>query len=242
MKQFIEIYGGSISMPRKTNLNYEERLQLITDYLEGRIGYCEAEKRYSKFEFFLEQYKYNGASALEPSKGKNNSYSCEIKLAAVMDYLTGKGSLKTICAKYKIPSDSILRRWIKVYNEHGDFNNRKHSGGGSYMKKTRKTTYEERILIAKDCIESGNNYGAMALKYNVSYQQVRTWAKRYSELGEAGLEDRIGKRTVSQTPRTVEEELRIKLAQLEHENYMLKVERDLLKKLDELERGNAFRK
>jgi len=242
MKQFIEIYGGSISMPRKTNLNYEERLQLITDYLEGRIGYCEAEKRYSKFEFFLEQYKYNGASALEPSKGKNNSYSCEIKLAAVMDYLTGKGSLKTICAKYKIPSDSILRRWIKVYNEHGDFNNRKHSGGGSYMKKTRKTTYEERILIAKDCIESGNNYGAMALKYNVSYQQVRTWAKRYSELGEAGLEDRRGKRTVSQTPRTVEEELRIKLAQLEHENYMLKVERDLLKKLDELERGNAFRK
>ena len=229
-------------MPRKTNLNYEERLQLITDYLEGRIGYCEAEKRYSKFEFFLEQYKYNGASALEPSKGKNNSYSCEIKLAAVMDYLTGKGSLKTICAKYKIPSDSILRRWIKVYNEHGDFNKRKHSGGGSYMKKTRKTTYEERILIAKDCIESGNNYGAMALKYNVSYQQVRTWAKRYSELGEAGLEDRRGKRTVSQTPRTVEEELRIKLAQLEHENYMLKVERDLLKKLDELERGNAFRK
>jgi hypothetical protein len=40
----------------------------------------------------------------------------------------------------------------------------------------------------------------------------------------------------------VEEELRIKLAQLEHENYMLRVERDLLKKLDELERGNAFRK
>jgi transposase-like protein len=129
-----------------------------------------------------------------------------------------------------------------VYNEHGDFNNRKHSGGGSYMKKTRKTTYEERILIAKDCIESGNNYGAMALKYNVSYQQVRTWAKRYSELGEVGLEDRRGRRTVSQTPRTVEEESRIKLAQLEHENYMLKVERDLLKKLDELERGNAFRK
>ena len=82
----------------------------------------------------------------------------------------------------------------------------------------------------------------MALKYNVRYQQVRTWAKRYSELCEAGLEDRRGKRTVSQTPRTVEEELRIKLAQLEHENYMLKVERDLLKKLDELERGNAFRK
>lgn len=242
MKQFIEIYGGSISMPQKSNLNYEERLQLITDYLEGKIGYSDAEKIHSRFGFLLQQYKYNGSVGLMLTNGKNRSYSADIKLAAVTDYLAGKGSMQTICAKYKITSDSVLQKWIKVYNEHGDFNNRKHSGGGSYMKKTRKTTYEERILIAKECIESGNNYGAMALKYDISYQQVRTWAKRYSELGEAGLEDRRGKRTVSQTPRTVEEELRIKLAQLEHENYMLKVERDLLKKLDELERGNAFRK
>lgn len=229
-------------MPPKVKLSYEERLQLINDYLEGRIGYREAIKRYSKFQCILQQYNYNGVEGLKLTVGKNKSYPANIKLDAVTDYLTGKGSMRFICAKYKISSISMLERWIKVYNEHGDFNNRKHSGGGSYMKKARKTTYEERILIAKECIESGNNYGAMALKYNVSYQQVRTWAKRYSELGEAGLEDRRGKRIASHTPRTVEEELRIKLAQLEHENYMLKVERDLLKKVDELERGNAFRK
>lgn len=35
---------------------------------------------------------------------------------------------------------------------------------------------------------------------------------------------------------------RIKIAQLELENYLLRVERDLLKKLEELERGGAFRK
>ncbi|MEE0883801.1 MAG: transposase [Faecalimonas sp.] len=229
-------------MPHKVKLSYEERLQLINDYLEGKVGYREAEKIYSKFQFILEQYKYNGPEGLKLSNGKNKNYPPEVKLAAVTEYLSSGLSKYTICAKYKISSIGMFGRWVKVYNEHGDFNNQKNSGGGSYMKKTRKTTYEERILIAKDCIESGNNYGAMALKYNVSYQQVRTWAKRYSELGEVGLEDRRGRRTVSQTPRTVEEELRIKLAQLEHENYMLRVERDLLKKLDELERGNAFRK
>ena len=229
-------------MPQKVNLSYDERLKLIADYLNGKIGFCEAVKKYSRFQFILEQYKYNGTEGLKLTEGKNNSYPASVKLSAVTDYVSGKGSKITICAKYKISSRAVLDRWIKVYNDHGDFNNRKYSGGGSYMKKTRKTTYEERILIAKDCIESGNNYGAIALKYNVSYQQVRTWAKRYSELGEVGLEDRRGRRTVSQTPRTSEEELRIKLAQLEHENYMLKVERDLLKKLDELERGNAFRK
>lgn len=228
-------------MPQKAKLNYEERLTLITDYLEGNIGYREARKRYCKFQFLLEQYRYNGAEGLKLTLEKNKVYSNETKLGAVTEYLSGTLSKYSVCAKYKISSMAVLSRWLKVYNEHGSFDNRNSSGGGSYMKKTRKTTYEERILIAKECIESGDNYGATALKYNVSYQQVRTWAKRYSELGEAGLEDRRGKRTVSQTPRTVEEELRIKLAQLEHENYMLKVERDLLKKLDELERGNAFR-
>ena len=229
-------------MPQKVKFSYEDRLQLIQDYLEGRIGYSEARKRYSKFEFFLAQYKYNGPAGLKPIGKKNKVYSPDIKQAAVTEYLSGGLGMVNICAKYKISSMEVFSQWIKVYNKHGDFNNQKHSGGGSYMKKTRKTSYEERILIAKECIESGNNYGAMALKYNVSYQQVRNWAIRYAELGNAGLEDRRGRRTISQTPRTVEEELRIKLAQLEHENYMLKVERDLLKKLDELERGNAFRK
>ena len=229
-------------MPARKKLSYEERLSLVKSYLDGQIGWWDARKLYGDFELLLKQYQYNGPDGLKPSNGKNKHYSESTKLAAVTDYLAGLNSKTEICAKYKISSKHVLSGWLKLYNEHGTFDNRKFSGGGSYMKKARKTTYEERIRIAKECIESGNNYGAIALKYNVSYQQVRTWSKNYYELGEAGLEDRRGKRTAAQTPRTVEEELRIKLAQLEHENYMLRVERDLRKKLDELERGNAFRK
>ena len=229
-------------MARKTKYTYAERVQLIEDYLEGKIGYTEASKKYCKFQFLLEQYRYNGREGLKPTSGKNKIYTEETKLAAVTEYLSGTLSSNAICAKYQISNWTVFSKWLKMYNERGSFGNRTSSGGGSYMKKARKTSYEERIQIAKECIESGNKYGAIALKHDVSYQQVRTWAKRYTELGESGLEDRRGKRIASQTPRTVEEELRIKLAQLEHENYMLRVERDLLKKLDELERGNAFRK
>ena len=58
------------------------------------------------------------------------------------------------------------------------------------------TTQEERIQIAKECLESGKNYGEMALKYNVSYQQARTWTLRFEEIGEAGLDDaERGRRT-----------------------------------------------
>lgn len=110
------------------------------------------------------------------------------------------------------------------------------------MKITRKTTKEERVQIAKECIGSGNNYGEIAIKYQVSYQQVYTWVRKYMELGEAGLEDRRGQRTAQQAPRTEEEQLRIEIAQLKHELYMTKMERDLLKKLEEIERRDAYRK
>jgi transposase-like protein len=95
------------------------------------------------------------------------------------------------------------------------------------MTKARKTRKKERIQIAKECLSSGRNYGEIALKYNVSYQQIYTWVKKFMERGEAGLEDRRGQRTVQQEARTPEEELRIRIAQLGHENYMLKMERDL---------------
>ncbi|WP_426350384.1 transposase [Alloiococcus sp. CFN-8] len=110
------------------------------------------------------------------------------------------------------------------------------------MTSSRKTTQEERIQIVKECLENGSNYGDTAIKYNVSYQQVYTWVKLYSELGYDGLEDRRGKRTVEQKPRSEVEDLKIKLAKLEHELYMTKIERDLLKKVEELEKGDVFRK
>ena len=110
------------------------------------------------------------------------------------------------------------------------------------MRQTRSTTQEERIQIARECIASGKNYGELAIKYNVSYQQVRSWTLRFEELGEAGLEDRRGKRKKDQAPRTELEKAQIEIEQLKHKLYLAEMERDLLKKLDEIERRDAFRK
>ena len=110
------------------------------------------------------------------------------------------------------------------------------------MRTTRKTTQEERLKIAKECLESGKDYGRMAIKYQVSYQQVRTWTLRYEEMGEAGLEDRRGKRKRNQEPRTELEKAQIEIEQLKRALYMAEMERDLLKKLDEVERREASHK
>ena len=110
------------------------------------------------------------------------------------------------------------------------------------MKQGRSTTKEERLEIVRECLACGKNYGEMAQKYQVSYQQVRTWTLRFEALGEAGIEDRRGRRKKDQAPRTELEAAQVEIERLKHQLYLAEMERDLLKKLDEIERRDAFHK
>ena len=214
----------------------EEKIRIAELCISGQLGQCEAARQagvsHTVVADWIRLYSTEGATAFLPRE-HNKRYSPELKKAAVKAYLAGEGSQEDICKKYKIKAKRQLQTWIKVYNGHKDF---KKQTGGSRMTKARKTTKEERIAIARECIESGRNYGETAIKYNVSYQQVYNWTNKYAELGDRGLEDRRGQRTAQQEPRTPEEELRIRIAQLEHELYMKEMECNLLKKLDEIER------
>ena len=233
---------GAIFMGR-AKYSVEEKLAWVTRILSNEITPSQAAKMSGINDMaiidWLRLYEVEGIQGLV-SQSHNRSYPVELKRMAVEEYLAGGISLRQICKKYKVRDIHLLREWIKRYNSGKSFGRK--MSGGSRMKKARKTSQEERIQIVKACMERGFDYGATALEYKVSYQQVYTWVQKYKELGEAGLEDRRGKRTASQTPRTEIEELRIKIAQLEHEKYMLQMERDVLKKLDEIERRDAFRK
>ena len=231
-------------MPQKQKLSIEKKIEIIRDYLKGRISMSEAARRggvaWETIQCWVRNYEANGADAFLPHK--NRVYSPEQKRQAVKDYLSSAGSISDICKKYQIRDRESLRAWIQVYNAHGDFNSVKHSGGGSYMKQGRETTQEERIQIVKDCIASGKNYGEMALKYQVSYQQVRNWTLRFEQMGEAGLEDRRGRRKKDQAPRTELEKAQIEIERLKHKLYLAEMENALLKKLDEIERRDAWKK
>ena len=230
-------------MPQKQKVSAEEKVKVIEDYINNRISLSEAARRGGVARDTISQwarnYEADGMAAFMTCR--NRVYSPKLKRQAVEDYLSGMGSQAEICRKYHIRKRMQLQAWIQVYNAHGDLNSRKNSGG-SYMKQGRDTTQEERIRIVKDCLASGKNYGEMALKYKVSYQQVRTWTLRFEAMGEAGLEDRRGKRKKDQVPRTELEKAQIEIEQLKHKLYLAEMERDLLKKLDEIERRDAFRK
>ena len=228
---------------RKRKHKAELIIQIVKENIqEGKSAKrlaAEYKIHYATIEEWIIQYKRNGAAAFLP-KEHNSVYSIETKRQVVEEYLFGEGSLREVSAKYGLRGKGTLQAWIKVYNSGRGFQRTR--TGGSHMKESRPTTLEERIQIANDCITNGGNYGETALKYKVSYQQVYQWTKKFKEMGVAGLEDRRGKRLKDQTPRTREEELEIEIAKLKHELYMTKMERDVLKKLDEIERREAYRK
>lgn len=227
-------------MSRKSKIDPVEKVKIVERYLDGKIGIRQAGKElgiaYQCIQRWVSIYKSEGPTGLL-NQPKNKSYSKKLKICAVNDYLNGEGALRDICIKYRIRSCEQLRDWIKVYNSGGIL---KTSTGGAYMKKARKTTLDERLKIVTDCLANDKNYGAMALKYNCSYQQVRNWVKHYEKMGQAGLEDRRGRRTGSLPSRTPEEELRDKIAELERKNLDLQMENDLLKKVRELERRDRY--
>ena len=223
-------------MSKRKKITAEEKTRIAKAYTQGEIGLSEAGKQigvhHTVIEDWVRLYETEGVQAFLP-RTSNRRYDTAVKEAAVKDYLSGSGNIREICKIYKIRSTSILRKWIKVYNGHKDF---KKQTGGSRMTKGRETTQAERIAVAKACIANGKNYGEVAIQYQVSYQQARSWALKYIKGGESALEDRRGQRTAQQQPRTPEEEMKIRIAQLEHELYLVKMERDLLKKLEEIER------
>ena len=177
---------------------------------------------------------------------KKPKISTEEKISAVESYLHGELSQRQAAQKVGVKI-APFQRWLRIYRVEGPegllpHTTAKKSGGGNCMKQGRETTLEERIQIAKECISSGKKYGEMAQKYQVSYQQVRTWTLRFEELGEAGLQDRRGHRKKDQTPRTELEQAQIEIEQLKHKLYLAEMERDLLKKLDEVERRDVSQK
>ena len=164
---------------------------------------------------------------------KNKKYSVELKIQAVQSYLNGEGGLDAVCRKYGILSNHQLRDWILWYNGHRKFKERTSAKGEIYMTKGRKTTQEERAEIVAFCIEHNKDYGLTVETYNVSYQQIYAWVRKYEEGGVDKLKDNRG-RTKPVEEMTEIEKLKAEMKILEAKNRQLEIENEFIKKLQEL--------
>ena len=168
---------------------------------------------------------------------KNKVYSAELKIQAVEEYLSGKGSQREICKKYGILAKRTLEVWIMWYNGHREIKERSSAKGVIYMTKGRKTTQEERAEIVAFCIGHGKDYGLTVETFKVSYQQIYSWVKKYEEKGVNGLTDRRGK-AKPESESTEEERLRQENKILQAKIKDQEMEIALLKKLRELRGGD----
>ena len=225
-------------MGRKSTISYETKVSAIEAY-ENNVGSISMiakmfNVKETSLKRWIANYQSQGIEGLV-TKHKHTQRTKEFKTLAVEEYLSGNFSLKDICIKYKISSDSILRRWIKVYNDGHKELKSTGSGGRKPMTKARKTTFEERIEIVQFCIANGKNYGLTMDKFNVSYQQIYLWVRKYEEKGVDGLVDRRGK-SKPENELTQLDRLKAENKMLAAKNQELQMEIDIIKKLKEVER------
>ena len=226
-------------MSRRAKYTVEEKIRAAERYIRGEASATAiaaemgmpASGRKQIYDWAA-NYQENGIEGFHLKKG-NRSYTAEEKMQAVEDYLNGRGSQQEICRKYHIPSHHTLKQWIKVYNSNRELRDYDPKPE-VYVAMRKKTTQQERQEIVTYCMEHGKNYKDAAEKYEVSYSQVYQWVRHYEDRGEAGLEDRRGKRKsddeVDELERLRRENTRLKAKLQESERLNL-----LLKKVKEFE-------
>ena len=137
-------------------------------------------------------YKYQGIPGLKPTHS-NNTYSREYKASLVEEYQKSDEKIEEFAIRHGLRGRTQLSQWIMGYNESILEDHR--SGKRDSGMKGRKTTFDERLEIIEQLIRHDVDYNWAAEHYNVSYNQVYGWYRKYTRSGNnpESLRDRRGK-------------------------------------------------
>ena len=222
----------------KSNFTPEQRADIAQEYLDGVGSSLQLATKYGINSYtvrsWAQKYAEQGISAFL-TFNRNASYSAEFKISCVELYLQGKMSMDQIVAKYNISASSVLRSWILMYNANRELKDYDPKREVYMAEARRKTTIEERKEIVKYCLTHNCNYKETASIYDVSYNQVYSWVKKYKKYGESELLDKRGHHKtddeVDELEKLKRENLRLK-HQLKEKDMVV----ELLKKVKEFER------
>ena len=94
-EEYLSCNSSKLELCNKYGIHYKNGKSIIDDWIP--------------------RYLEDGADAFLSTVG-NKVYLSSDKISAVEDYIEGKGSLRTIAAKYGISSKETLRQWVLLYN------------------------------------------------------------------------------------------------------------------------------
>lgn len=179
-------------MPR-SKFTANDRLTIISEIDNGIHTIAEesrlhqvSTKTISRWRQF---YARNGIAGITERKA-NVKYTKAFKLKVVNLFLSNKASAAELTIRFGLRTNRLITNWVTQYNESGKLEASPKKRRTPRM--TRSTTFEERKEIVKFCLDNGRKLTATAIKFNVTYQQVRNWVVKFEANGEDGLKDKRG--------------------------------------------------
>lgn len=227
-------------MGRKAKYSKEIKIRACKDYEKGNVSYRDIAKMIGSTKEVVRRwhlrYKEHGSNAFKESN-KQRLYSKDFKLEVIEKSISGNYSQTDLAVKYNITTGLIndwLKKWyngvdIKGYNTEGDV----------YTMKPRKTTFKERLEIAKWVVENDMNYKSAADMYSISYARVYKWTNTYINEGKEALKSgktgpklgsKIDKRNLTEV-----EKLKLELNEEKALRKKREFELEVLKKKEEFE-------
>ena len=165
----------------------------MKEYLSGKGSYrliAEANGISVRIlRIWVKKYGEQGETAFVERAG-NASYSKEFKTSCVLAVLCGEGNIDDIVVKYNISSCSVLRRWIKQYNDHielKDYDPKREVYMAGAEKKTSLSERKEIVGIVCRMVRTTRMLRTLTFPTSSNYYD---WVRKYIANGEDGLIDR----------------------------------------------------
>ena len=133
----------------------EFKLKLVTEYLNGNLGYERLAKKYnmpskSPLQAWVRTYQTQGVLGLRRRK-KKEVYSVQFKLDTIQFMLETGASYQETAEQFRLNNPSLIHRWKKEFNELGiEGLKPKSKGRPSMSKKPNKQTKKEEKKLTRE--------------------------------------------------------------------------------------------
>lgn len=155
-------------------------------------------------------------------------HSYRLKKKIVKSYLAGEGSFRDLASKYQISTPSLVGHWVR---------RAKKSGIESLRPSGQRIVHsiEFKYSVVNYYLTNSESENAVANRFDVDNSSVRLWVQAYQRQGLDGLTPKHQGRQLPMKPElkptTENEQLQQEIKQLKQDLYDVKMERDVLKKL-----------
>jgi transposase len=169
---------------------------------------------------------------------RRNKYNYEFRLKCVQAVLDGHRGIKAV-AKEKGIQHTLLRLWVMFYEAYGK--------SGLQSRRNQKYDLAFKLKVVKALDTEQLSLRSAAVRFNIpSDSVILGWQKAFRQSGEAGLISKPKgrakmKQPIKRKPRKSSKPLS-REEELLQENYYLRAENELLKKLQALAQMNKKQK